>query len=90
MHIKVVTPTGPHATNKTEAQLLLMSLDAIQADLRLYSAIKSSISSLVFFLNRSHDSKFHGVESEKFPNTFLILVSIQFIVNIFTEGTVHT
>ena len=43
---------GPHATRKSEAQLLLPSVDAVRADLRLYSAIKSSTSSLVFFLHR--------------------------------------
>lgn len=51
---KVVTPPAPHATHQSEAQLLLLSLDAIQADLRLYSAIKSLTSSLVFFLHRLH------------------------------------
>lgn len=51
---RVETPQGPCATQKLEAQLLLLSVDAIQADLRLYSAIKSSMSSLIFFLCRSH------------------------------------
>lgn len=48
---------GPQATRKSEAQLLLLSVDAIRADLRLYSAIKSSTSSLVFFLHRSRTLK---------------------------------
>lgn len=51
---RAVMPLGPNATQKSEARLLLLSVDAIQADLRLYSAIKSSTSSLVFFLHRSH------------------------------------
>lgn len=37
---RVVPPPAPHATHQSEAQLLLLSLDAIQADLRLYSAIR--------------------------------------------------
>lgn len=51
---RAVMPPGPNATHESEAQLLLLSVDAIQADLRLYSAIKSSTSSLVFFPHRSH------------------------------------
>lgn len=51
---RAVMPPGPNATQESEAQLLLRSVDAIQEDLRLYSAIKSSTSSSVFFLHRSH------------------------------------
>lgn len=88
---RAVMPPGPNATQKSEAQLLLRSVDAIQVDLRLYSAIKSSTSSLVFFLQRSHTRlKISWVEGEKSPNTFLILFSVQFIISLFTQGGVHT
>lgn len=66
---------GPQATRKSEAQLLLLSVDAIRADLRLYSAIKSSTSSLVFFLHRSRTLKISSGGRWKVPKQFFNTIS---------------
>lgn len=45
-----------------EAQLSLLSVESIQADLRLYSAIKTSVSSSIVYVGHSHNSKLIGRE----------------------------
>lgn len=68
---RVVTPPGPHATRKSEARPLLLSVGAVQAELRLYSAIKSLTSSLVVPLHHSCTPfKMSQGAGEKSPNTF--------------------
>lgn len=67
-----------------EAQLSLLSVESIQADLRLYSAIKTSVSSPIVYVDHSHNSKLIREGGNKSPSTFKILFPIQFIVILFT------
>lgn len=82
---RVVTPPGPHATCKSEARPLRLSVDAAQAELRLYSARKSSTSSLVVpYTAHVHRSKCHRVQVKSPQTLFKILFSVQFVISIFT------
>lgn len=45
-----------------EAQLSLLSVEVTQADLRLYLAIKTSVSSSIVYVDHSHNSKLIGRE----------------------------
>lgn len=67
-----------------EAQPSLPSMEATQADLRLYSALKTSVSSSTVYVDHSHNSKLCRKGGAKSPDTFKILFSIQFIVCIYT------
>lgn len=82
---RVVSPPGPHATCKSEARPLLPSMDAVQAELRLYSARKSPTPSLVVpYTAHVHLSKCHRVQVKSPQTLFKILFSVQFVISIFT------
>lgn len=60
MHLRNITPPQGHM--QPEAQLSLLSVEVTQADLRLYLAIKTSVSSSIVYVDHSHNSKLIGRE----------------------------
>lgn len=60
-----------------EAQLSLLSVEVTQADLRLYLAIKTSVSSSIVYVDHSHNSKLIGrevINPQVCLNTILITI----------------
>lgn len=80
MHLRNITPPQGHM--QPEAQLSLLSVEVTQADLRLYLAIKTSVSSSIVYVD--HKFKAYRKGGNKSPSMFKILFSLQFIVILFT------